>query len=666
MLKFNLRRKKTTPVPTVRPAPPLTAVGFNWLLPALALTLAPHTAQLPLWLSGLFIVAALWRWRAAYRRYTLPPRWLLLTLTIAAGAGVLVNYGTLLGRDAGVALLVAMSALKLLEASALRDGMVLVFLGYFLVMANLLYTQDLPMALYLLPVLAVLLAAQTVIQPQHQALARSAPLRLSGRMLTQGLPVMLVLFILFPRIPGPLWGLPRDAHSGLTGLDDKMTPGSISELIQSDEVAFRARFNGVVPPVGQLYWRGPVLIRFDGRSWEGMIEPITRDLPFEPQGSALDYTVTLEPHGQHWLFALDLPAQLPPDARFNTSLMLVSPKPVNDILRYEMRSYPQYRTGELTPWEQAYSTRLPGQGNPRTRQLAAELQQRYPDPAERVGAALRMFREEPFYYTTRPPLLGDDSVDEFLYDTRRGFCEHYASSFTFLMRAAGVPARVVTGYQGGEYNEMSGYFVVRQSDAHAWAEVWLAGRGWVRVDPTAQVSPARIEQGMYAATADDQVQVPLFARRDSALLRQLALSWDYLDSAWNEWVLAYGPERQKEFLSGFGFGPVDWGEMTVAMIAGLGLIVLAYAGWYGLQRQRRLDPATRAYRAFCAKLARRGLPRQAHEGPLGFSDRVASARPELADSVRTIGRLYTALHYGTLRDPHAPERLKRLVQGFKP
>lgn len=445
-----------------------------------------------------------------------------------------------------------------------------------------------------------------------------------------------------------------------------MTPGSISELIQSDEVAFRARFTDTPPPPGQLYWRGPVLIRFDGRSWEGMVEPLRRELQFEPQGPGIDYAITLEPHGQHWLFALDLPARLPPDGRYNTSLMVVNTRPVNDILRYEMRSYPQYRTGALTQWEQTYATRLPRTGNPRTRQLAAELQQQYPEPAERVGVALRMFREQPFYYTTRPPLLGKDSVDEFLFTTRRGFCEHYASSFTFLMRAAGIPARVVTGYQGGEYNEMSGYFVVRQSDAHAWAEVWLEERGWVRVDPTAQVAPTRIEQGMYAATVDDDVQVPLFARRDSELLRQLALSWDYLDSAWNEWVLAYGSERQKELLSDLGFGPVDWEEMTLAMITGLALIVLGYAGWYTFRQQRRLDPVARAYRAYCAKLARCGLARLAHEGPLNFGDRVATARPDLADAARTIGQLYTLLRYGTLHDPQALARLQRLVRAFRP
>jgi transglutaminase-like putative cysteine protease len=533
-------------------------------------------------------------------------------------------------------------------------------------MSNLLYSQEISLVAYLFAVVVVMLASQVMIHRQHAGLKALASLRLAGKMVLQAIPVMLVLFVLFPRIPGPLWGLPKDAYQGRTGLSEEMMPGTVSELSKSDAVAFRARFTGAVPPPRELYWRGPVLWNFDGRRWtSGEGPPSNAPVSFAPEGAVVEYSVILEPSNRIWLFALDLPASLPPRATMTPSFQVLRDQPVNEVYRYEMRSYPTYRTGDLTAVERTRALRLPPRGNPRARALAAEWRERDSRPEALVNAALALFREQAFYYTLTPPLLGVDSVDDFLFRTRQGFCEHYASAFVFLMRAAGVPARVVTGYQGGERNALGDYLIVRQADAHAWAEVWLEGRGWVRVDPTAAVAPNRVQQGLYAAVADPG-QLPFLVRRggDGEWLRQLAMGWDSLNNSWNEWVLAYGPDRQKEFLSGLGFGPVDWGEMTVALTVALGLFGLLAAGLRWRKRGPR-DPVVRAWQRFCARLARRGLARGPQEGPLAFTERVAVSQPELAVPVRQIGQLYAALRYGPTISPAAVRQLQRLVRRFR-
>ena len=647
------------------PVEPLTLPALLWLQAALALAVAPHVWELPVWLTAVFYGIAAWRGFIALRGRQLPPRGLVLIVAVLAGGAVFVDFRTLFGRDAGVALLVAMTACKLLETRGLRDGVVLVFLGYLLVMSNLLYSQEILLVAYLLAVVLLMLAAQVLIHRQHAGFKALAPLRLTGKMALQAIPVMLILFVLFPRIPGPLWGLPRDAYKGRTGLSEEMTPGTVSELSKSDDVAFRARFTGSIPPPDQLYWRGPVLWNFDGRRWSsGDKAPRTTPVPFTPEGEVLEYTVILEPSNRIWLFALDLPAILPPRSGMTPSFQLLRQEPVNEVYRYEMRSYPRYRTGDLEAAERNRGLWLPRSGNPRARELVAEWRARNLQPDAVVRAALALFREQAFYYTLNPPLLGSNSVDEFLFRTRQGFCEHYASAFVFLMRSAGVPARVVTGYQGGERNTFGDYLIVRQSDAHAWAEVWLEERGWVRVDPTAAVAPNRIQQGLYAAVADTEDLPFLIRRGDSRWLRQLAMGWDSLNNSWNEWILAYGPDRQKEFLSGLGFGPVDWADMTVAMTVALGGFSLVVAGLRWRDQGSR-DPVTRAWRRFCARLARRGLTRGAHEGPLAFAERVAGSRPELAESVREIGRLYAVLRYGPVVSPTEVRMLQRLVREFR-
>ncbi|MDX1654990.1 MAG: DUF3488 and transglutaminase-like domain-containing protein, partial [Candidatus Competibacteraceae bacterium] len=593
------------------------------LLLALALAAAPHALHLPVWLTALFLMALGIRYWLGRQGLPLPSRWLLVAVTLVTGAGVMADYGTLLGRQAGVALLAAMAALKLLEARSQRDGMVLVLLGHFLIMAHLLQRQDLPAALHMAAGVVIMMAAQMRLMVPGGRLPARQALGLAGWTLLRALPFMVLLFVLFPRIPGPLWKLPNDMTTARTGLSDQMEPGAISNLIQSGEVAFRVTFDGPVPAQEALYWRGPVLWNFDGRVWRTLSGNWGVAPDYQALGQPLDYTVTLEPHGQRWLFALDLPARIPPRARMVPAYQLLSREPVDEVLRYPMRSYLDYATGPLKPYARRLGLQLPSGGNPRARQLAEDWQREVTQPARRVALALELFRQAPFRYTLSPPILrGADSVDAFLFDSRAGFCEHYAGAFTFLMRAAGVPARVVTGYQGGERNRLSDYWIVRQSDAHAWAEVWLEGPGWVRVDPTAAVAPERVEVGLHAAVGEES-SLPLLARSGQDLLRRLALGWDALNNSWTQWVLAYSPQRQQQLLSRLGLG--QWQRMVLVLIAGVVVLGLLYMLLLHRRSRRRLDPVAQAWEGFCAKLARRGLVRRPQEGPLAFVERVAAS-----------------------------------------
>ncbi|HEX6736559.1 MAG TPA: DUF3488 and transglutaminase-like domain-containing protein, partial [Azonexus sp.] len=465
-----------------------------WLFLAAAVTVAPHFAHQPVWLSafaGLSFVWAAWLWWSDRR---LPGRWLLMLVVAGGCAAIFAEFRSLFGRDAGVALLVMLMALKLLELKSRRDAVVVVTLGYFLLLTHYFYSQSIATGLWLLAALWLLTAALIRVHGGHAA-TPVGTLRHAALLAGQALPFMLVLYLLFPRVAGPLWGLPQDAHAGRTGLSETMAPGNIANLARSGEIAFRVLFDGTPPPRDRLYWRGPVLEDFDGTSWR----PYSGTTPrarLEFLGPPLAYETTLEGHNRRWLLALDAPAAQPADTVLSGTLTANARQPISHRQRFRFAAGLDYRfNAEESPPVLARNLLLPPGRNPRTIELARGWKTAGSSPQALIDRALALFASQ-FFYTLQPPLLGENSVDDFLFTTRRGFCEHYAAAFVVLMRAAGVPARVVTGYQGGERNPVDGYLVVRQSDAHAWAEVWLADRGWVRVDPTAAVSPARIETGL--------------------------------------------------------------------------------------------------------------------------------------------------------------------------
>ena len=527
-----------------------------WLAVALSLVLIPHVLRMPLWVTVSFVLLALWRVEHVIHGVRLPNRWYRSALSIVIVIGVFLSYGTLFGRQAGIAALAVLAGMKLLETDSLRDAYAAAFLGYFLVITNFLYSQTIATGVYMLVVVVVMTATLIVISAPSKGLEVKKNLRYAAGMLAQALPLMLVLFLLFPRVPGPLWGLPKDAHSATSGLSESMSPGAISQLGLSTQVAFRVEFDGPLPEPSTLYWRGPVFWNTDGHTWSAGEHLLNRKLPdLEPRGAPVYYNITLEPHDQHWIFALDVPGTVQRNMRISDQYQLFSTRRVRERIRFRLRSYPNGTMKRMTPEQQDAALRLADGAHPMARELAASWREETTNDSEVVERALQYFRSRPFFYTLRPSLLLNDPVDDFLFDTRRGFCEHYASSFTVLMRAAGIPARVVTGYQGGDVNPLGDYIIVRQRDAHAWSEVWLDERGWVRVDPTAAVSPQRIEQGMDAAIPN-QIGPEVFnfapSGRVAQIFRNLRHGWDTVNNTWNQWVLGYGPARQRSLLASVG------------------------------------------------------------------------------------------------------------------
>jgi len=637
------------------------------LFAGLLLALAPHAGRLPWWVNSW--VACMFAWRILLALYdrNLPHRLWPILFSLGGVIAVALTYRTIFGRDAGVTLLVLLMSLKLLEMKRLRDIFVVVFLAYFLALTNFFYSQTIPTAGLMLATVLTLTASLVGFNNPQGAVTGN--FRTAGVLLVQASPIMLLLFFLFPRVPGPLWGLPQDAFAGITGLTDTMTPGMLSNLSQSDAIAFRARFDGQPPARRLLYWRGPVLWDFDGRTWRMGNVRLNNNYTVDARGPAVDYQVTLEPHNRNWLFALDIPGRIPPNARATHDYQLWSLPPVRSRMRYDMRSYLSYRASAGSDRRDlAAAVALPQAGNPRSRELARQWRSKAGEGPDRnielVRQAISFFRTGGYEYTLTPPLLGVHSVDEFLFETRQGFCEHFASAFVFLMRASGVPARVVTGYQGGEVNPVDGYLEVRQADAHAWAEVWLGDEGWTRVDPTATAVPIRVDAGIAAAVPRSSA-LPLLLRADAEWLRALRNNWSALANQWNQWVLGYNFDRQREMLSFFGMRSVDWRTLAALLLWTIGGVIGLTALWL-FGRIQRSDPVQRAWLAFCAKLARAGVAKRPAEGPLDYGTRASGQLPARAETISAITQLYLELRYGKVAQPAGVARLRNMVRAFIP
>jgi transglutaminase-like putative cysteine protease len=638
------------------------------LVLSILMVVAPHADHLPLWVSGLCAGLLLWRAYLNYSGRPLPKRWLLMLITFAGTGGIVLTFHTLFGREAGVTLLMLLATLKLMELRKARDAMVLIYLACFIIITNFFYSQSISTALYLLATLIVIVT--TWVHLQAQRIALKPRLRIAAVLLLQALPLTLILFILFPRVQGPLWGLPQDAYAS-SGLDDKMSPGSLSRLSLSEAVAFRVIYNDKIPRRDQMYWRGPVLWDFDGRTWTPGRAVLTVAPKFTELDQQINYIVTLEPHNKPWLFALDVPDKLSVPATLTYDFQVLNKEPVNARMRYAARSNLVYHANlEEAVRQLQRGLQLPKQFNPRAQQLAAQWrvdQGRVgsKDDADIVRTALAYFNKQGFAYTLEPQLLGADSVDDFLFTTKQGFCEHYASAFVFLMRAANIPARVVTGYLGGEFNNVGNYYIVRQSDAHAWAEVWLAGQGWVRVDPTAAIAPDRVQRGLSAAVSDSAA-LPFMARNPPQWMRDLRLNLDTLANQWNQWVLGYDTERQFAFLTRLGMESITWQKIALNMLAGVGLVIALFA-LFMLRHlyTRQPDKVQAAWLKLCRKLAQAGLPRAAHEGAQDYANRIAATRPELGVAIRDLAARYSALRYGTLHDKYAQDEFLQRARALK-
>ncbi len=609
-----------------------------FLLGTVAWIILPLSAHVPLWTTAVAAAALLWRGSLAWRGQPLPTRaWLLGWLALSIG-GTLLSHKTLLGRDAGVTLIVMLLALKTLEMRARRDAFVVFFLGFFTMLTNFLYSQSLLTAAAMMLGLQALL---TALVNAHMPVGKPALREAAGvatRMMVLGTPVMAALFILFPRLP-PLWGVPEDAMRGRTGLSEQMEVGRFSELAMDDSIALRLRFESPAqtpPPLAALYFRGPVLTHFDGRQWlpqHALTGSRARSQPeFQGRGAAIAYEVTLEPNKNPWLILLeatDQPPQAPGLVSAVTSdLQWITPRPVSEMLRYRASSHIDFSLGPLTADAslQAF-TQLPTGYNPRTLQWARELRQdprwAQADTASLVQMALDHLGRGGYTYTLEPGVYGQHTADEFWFDRKEGFCEHIASAFVVLMRSLHVPARVVTGYQGGSPNPVDGYWVVRQSDAHAWAEVWQEGRGWVRVDPTAAVAPARVG-------SQQRLQPPRNALAQAVLtmspgtVARLRATWEALNNQWNQWILSHNRTRQFELLKQLGFESPDWQDLGLVLALLISAGAMGSAAWT-LWERRQHDPWLRQLQQLRSALRARGLSVPEHASPRTLATLVLEA-----------------------------------------
>ncbi|HSD39712.1 MAG TPA: DUF3488 and transglutaminase-like domain-containing protein [Rhodocyclaceae bacterium] len=624
------------------PAPRIPRTLALQLCVQAAITLWPYMLFQPWYVSALAGLLVAWRSVLAWQDRTAPPSWLLVPLASVGLACIILAYGNPVGRLPGLSLLCLLLPLKLLETRNTRDVRAALLLNFFLIVGMFLHEQSAMIGFA--AALAMIGSLASAGRLQRAALPIADSVKQALRLLAQGVPLMLAMFVLFPRVDGPLWGLPIDADSGKTGLSDHMTMGSISNLIPSGEIAFRASFQGEIPRPADRYWRGPVLTRFDGTDWKQISSfPAARPFP-QPAGRAWQYTMTMEAHDQRWLLALDFPTASE-SGRFTADMALATTQPVRKRMRYTLQSSPDLMLGmDELQWRLQAATELPASFNPRTVAEGKQISASVPDAADRVKAAISFMQKSRLQYTLSPPSLGRDSIDDFLFTTRSGFCEHFAAAFVVLMRATGVPARVVTGYQGGEYNPVDSTLVIRQSDAHAWAEVWIADRGWVRVDPTAASFPTRIADGVAGSLPESDV-LPMSVRNNVAWLRTLRYRWEALGNTWNQWVLGYNAQRQMELMQSLGIANPDWKLLASLMASSAGLWLL-WLVWRHFPKRVKPDALDRNWQRFCRRMARMGLPREPWESPTDYARRLGIAKPQYSELFDSIAEFYATHRFG--------------------
>ncbi len=598
---------------------PRDARDTLFLLCVIAWVIGPQVGHLPWWCSTLAAGVLLWRGKLAWDSAPLPSVWWrigLLAITIGA---TLFTHKTLLGRDAGVTLTVVLLCLKTLELRARRDAFVVFFLGFFAMLTNFFFSQSLLTAAAMLVALMGLLTAlvNAHMQVGKPPLVQSA--RVAGKMVLLGAPIMALLFMLFPRL-APLWGIPSDGMTGRTGLSSSMQVGTIASLALDDSIAMRIKFEGTPPAQSDMYFRGPVFSSFNGKEWlpgtSQFSSRFTAPAKLQTLSPPIKYQVTLEQSNRPWILVLDAALEKPivpgHELVMTNELLWVSSRPVTDLLRYSAQSSVDFRHGPTT---QVLGLQdfidLPPSFNPRTLQLAADIRRdprfAQADASVLVPEVMRRLRTGGYIYTLEPGVYGRDTADEFWFDKKEGFCEHIASSFVILMRALDIPARIVTGYQGGELNSVDGFWTVRQSDAHAWTEVWYAGRGWLRVDPTSAVSPGRIGQFQRLAARQGVVASAFGTVLSRSTAAQLRAAWEAVNNSWNQWVLNYSQSRQLDLLKNIGFSSPSWRDLSYVLLGIIVCVSLIGAAWT-LYTRHQHDPWLRLLHAARKRLRAAGVP----------------------------------------------------------
>lgn len=633
-----------------------------WMLIAQALCILPLLIRLPAWIWVLWLFALLWRVQIHRARWRFPSFWLKLGLGLGAAGGIYLTYHGVVGVEPMIGFLVCSFVLKIIEMRSKKDALIVLFIGFVAVAAQFLFAQSILAGLYGLFSLFVLLAAWQALFISRTWTLKSH-LVSAGLLLGQSIPFMLILFVVMPRL-GPLWSVPAPQGQGHTGFSDELQLGDISELVRSPAVAFRASFTSAAPPTNDMYWRGLALDVFDGHTWRAS-DRFSAGTPvsFNRDPADFRYSIIIEPHHYRWLFTLGVPisaesAQL--RLQHNQQDLLLSRQPVTSKSMYSVRSdkvgVPQ---GGLHANQKEALTMLPPIGNKRARDLAQDWVAQGLTEEAVVQEAMAMYARG-YWYTLQPPPLGGDAIDDFLFSTRRGFCEHFASSFVFLMRAAGIPARLMVGYQGGEFNEVESYYIVRQSNAHAWAEVWLEGKGWQTVDPTAAVAPSRIEHGLEGALAQDERHLMRKSNWQNRMFGVLHRRFDALEYSWNRWVLNYNDDSQRGLLERLLGKNSPWRVGFVFTV----LCALIFTGLALLNSASKKGKAAsdqyRLLKPLLRKLERRGISRRPGETLGQLAVRVSDSHPQLARSLLEVDYWYGLVAYA--ENPNATARLKKAIQ----
>lgn len=648
-----------------------------WLAAALLFTLPPMFGSLVRWVPYVFLLALAMKFWMEPRGYRLRSATLKLMLATMGLFAIFVSYGSLKGIEPGISLLVVLVSLKVLEAHTAREFQVMVLMGWVLCLCGFFLSQDFVIALSLLTAFALLLVALIQFYRGSSPGAFWPPLGTTGKILVQAAPLVVLLFVLFPRINTGLRVDFRANRLASSGFSDRLSPGSIAALANSSEIAFRAEFPGsIATPPGSMYWRGAVMWHCDGLEWRTPYVPVSissrgREIRQSFTNNIIRQRITLAPHGARWMFALDRPFEIPPGAILARGDYLWSVQTIRKARRYEVVSSLGPAGKELTPGERREALELPPAISPAVRELAQSWMAQNSSPRAIVNSALQFFRTG-FRYSLTPGEFRKNDLEQFLFHRRVGFCEHYAASFATLMRLAGVPARVVVGYLGGEYNDLGHFFLVRQADTHAWCEVWLPESGWTRVDPTTAVAPGRASLDLHSflergiASAQMEARQTGFFRQlaRSALFTNGRLVLETLSYEWDSRVLAFDADVQEVLLDSMGLanrGPFVL--IIEILIVAIALLVL-YFGWMQLRTRSRADPVKTLYERFCRKAARLGARRHPWEGPSDFSRRAALLLPEQSERIRQISNIYIALRYAPESADVALDRFVKEVRAF--
>ncbi|WP_394754862.1 DUF3488 and DUF4129 domain-containing transglutaminase family protein [Crenothrix sp.] len=639
-----------------------------FLLTSIGLIVLPHVYHLQPALFGFFCVLLAWRFMGIWKPERLPKGPALLLLTLCGLIILYTQQRGIMGRDGGTSLFVIALGLKLMEIKSERDLYLVNYLAFVVAASQFLYEQSILMAAYILFVCCVLLA--TLVFINSYVAQTSTSLKKATLIIAQAIPMAIAVFILFPRVEAPKWLLFDDDRQNKMGLSDSMEPGSITDLGGSDELVFRVKFTGTIPPPHLRYWRGPVLTHTDGKKWTQASNLTQQSVLAQPvfSGTPYQYTLLMEPQNKNWVFGLDMPAKFSQSVRQNANYQLVTTDDLKQRTEYPLTSYASYNTGAITENEIQQARHLPAAPTYRLKQLVSQLHGFDNAPEDFIKHLLNHFRQEDFHYTLTPPLMEENPVETFLFETRYGFCSHYASAFVTLMRVANVPARVVTGYQGGELNPVGNFLEIRQAQAHAWAEVWLDKKGWVRVDPTAAIAPERIEKNidinrLAANGLINYVNPSETAQAAFLWLQKTRQLWRNVDYNWQRWVINYNSVNQAGFLSSFGIA--DFKAMVYWMGIIIAIITAILSAFLFYQKPKSVDRTLLVYNRFLKKLAKVGLSKKAGEGARDFAERVKANIPEQASSIEQITVAFIDLRYGRKPTMEGLKRLSSLISGFK-